>query len=177
MALNFSFKKSSSELSDEPAKPSSDNNFSEAINLFKTQRNKVGISIEQLSKETRISRNVLIAIENGWKKYLPETTYLIAMVKIIEIKLNLGRGSLNGLLTQKSNDNNIQRFKFKFINIDFLNSRIGSLLYIIIMFLSILALNSQQKHLIKINSVSTEPIIREEPIIKNKTINNTQKEN
>ena len=65
MALNFSFKKSSSVLSDEPAKPSSDNDFSEAINLFKTQRKKVGISIEQLSKETRISRNVLIAIENG----------------------------------------------------------------------------------------------------------------
>ena len=176
MALNFSIKKSSSVLSDEPDQPSSDNDFSAAINLFKTQRKKVGISIEQLSKETRISRNVLIAIENGWKKYLPETTYLIGMVKIIEIKLNLGRGSLNGLLAQKSIDNNIPRFKFKFINIDFLNSRIGSLLYIIFMFLSILALNSQQKYLIKINSVSTEPIIIEESIIKNENIINTQKE-
>ena len=176
MALNFSFRKSSSGLSDEPAKTISDNDFSEAINLFKTQRKKVGISIEQLSKETRISRNVLIAIENGWKKYLPETTYLISMVKTIEIKLNLGKGSLNGLLAKKSSDKNIPRFKFKFINIDFLNSRIGSLLYIIFMFLSILALNSQQKYLIKINSVSTEPIITEEPIIKNENITNTQKE-
>ena len=176
MALNFSFKKSSSVLSDEPAKPSSDNDFSEAINLFKTQRKKVGISIEQLSKETRISRNVLIAIENGWKKYLPETTYLISMVKIIEIKLNLVKGSLNGLLAQKASENIIPKFKFKFINIDFLNSRIGSLLYIIFMLLSILALNSQQKHLIKINSVSTEPIIKKESIIKNENIINTQKE-
>ena len=173
MTLNFSSKKSSSVLSDDPAKTSSDNDFSEAINLFKTQRNKVGISIEQLSKETRISRNVLIAIENGWRKYLPETTYLISMVKIIEIKLDLGKGSLNGLLAQKGNDNNTPGFKFKFINIDFLNSRIGSLLYIIFMFLSILALNSQQKYLIKINSVSTEPIITEEQI---KKIINTQKE-
>ena len=176
MALNFSFKKSSSELSDEPAKTSSDNDFSEAINLFKTQRKKVGISIEQLSKETRISRNVLIAIENGWKKYLPETTYLISMVKIIEIKLNLVKGSLNGLLAQKASENIIPKFKFKFINIDFLNSRIGSLLYIIFMLLSILALNSQQKHLIKINSVSTEPINTKESIIKNENIINTQKE-
>ena len=177
MALNFSFKKTSSVLSDEPANPISDNDFSEAINLFKTQRKKVGISIEQLSKETRISRNVLIAIENGWKKYLPETTYLISMVKIIEIKLDLGRGSLNGLLAQQGSDNNIPSFKFKFINIDFLNSRIGSLLYIIFMFLSILTLNSQQKYLIKINSVSTEPIITEESIIKNENIINTQQEN
>ena len=175
MALNFSFKKSSSVLSDEPAKTSSDNNFSKAINLFKTQRKKVGISIEQLSKETRISRNVLIAIENGLEKYLPERTYLISMVKIIEIKLNLERGSLNGLLAEKGSYKNIPRFKFKFINIDLLNSRIGSLMYIIFMFLSILALNSQQKYLIKINSVSTEPIITEELIIKNEDIINTQK--
>ena len=177
MSLNFAFKRPSSGSSNQPDTSFSEKEFSESVNLFKTQRKKVGISIEQLSKETRISRNVLIAIENGWKKYLPETTYLISMVKIIEIKLDLGRGSLNGLLAQKGSDNNIPSFKFKFINIDFLNSRIGSLLYIIFMFLSILALNSQQKYLIKINSVSTEPIITEEPIIKNKTIINTQKEN
>jgi len=90
-------KKSSSGLSDEPF---SDNDFNEAINLFKAQRKKSGISLEQLSNETKISRNVLIAIENGWKNYLPETTYLISMIKSLEIKLNLEKGSLNGLLLQ-----------------------------------------------------------------------------
>ena len=71
MVLNFLFQKSSSSLSDEPdISGSSDKNFSEAINLFKAQRRKVGISLEQLSKETKISKNVLIAIESGWKKYL-----------------------------------------------------------------------------------------------------------
>ena len=63
-----------------------------------------------------------------------------------------------------------------FINIDFLNSWVGSVLYIIFMLLSILALNSQQRYLIKINSVSTEPIITEKTIIKDKSIINTQKE-
>ena len=96
MSLNFPFKKSSSGLSDLPDKALTDNDFSYAINLFKTQRHKTGISLEQLSKETKISRNVLIAIENGWRKYLPETTYLISMVKSLEIKLNLKRGSLDG---------------------------------------------------------------------------------
>ena len=171
MALNFSFKKSTSVLSDEPDKPSSDNDFSEAINLFKSQRKKVGLSLEQLSNETKISKNVLIAIENGWKEYLPETTYLISMIKSLEIKLNLEKGSLKGLSSQKVSINNISRFKFNFINIDFLNSWIGSFLYIIFMLLSILALNSQQKYLIKINSISTEPII-----IKNRTIIDNQKE-
>ena len=169
MALNFPFRKSSSDFSEEPI---SDSNFHEAINLFKNQRKKAGISLEQLSKETKISRNVLIALENGWKKYLPETTYLISMIKSLEIKLNLERGSLNGLSAQKRSVRNISSFKFSFINIDFLNSRFGSLLYIIFMLLSILALNSQQRYLIKINSLSTEPIILENTIIKNKNIIN-----
>ena len=177
MALNFPFNKSSSGLSDSNDKPRSDNEFSEAINLFKTQRLKIGISLETLSKETKISRNVLIAIENGWKKYLPEKTYLISMIKSLELKLNLEKGSLNGLSIQKDSINNVSRFKFNFINIDFLNSWIGSLLYFIIMLLSILALNSQQKYLIKINSISTEPIIIEETFIEDGKVINKQKEN
>ena len=177
MALNFSFKKSSSGLSDSDDKPKADNEFAEAINLFKTQRIKVGISLETLSKETKISRNVLIAIENGWEKYLPEKTYLTSMIKSLELKLNLERGSLNGLSTQKGTINTVSRFKFNFINIDFLNSWIGSLLYSIIMLLSILALNSQQKYLIKINSISSEPIVIEKSFIEDKKIINKQKEN
>ena len=54
MALNFPFKKSASDLPDSHDKPCSDNDFSEAINLFKTRRLKIGISIETLSKETKI---------------------------------------------------------------------------------------------------------------------------
>ena len=177
MALNFPFKKSSSGLSDSHDEPQSDNEFSEAINLFKTQRMKVGISLETLSKETKISRNVLIAIENGWEKYLPEKTYLTSMIKSLELKLNLERGSLNGLSTQKGTIDTVSRFKFNFINIDFLNSWIGSLLYSIIMLLSILALNSQQKYLIKINSISSEPIIIEKSFIEDENIINKQKEN
>tara|TARA_B100000214_G_scaffold373347_1_gene353498 strand:+ start:1004 stop:1531 length:528 start_codon:yes stop_codon:yes gene_type:complete len=175
MALNFPFQKSSSGLSDEQDNSVSDNNFSRAINLFKTQRKKVGISLEQLSEETKISKNVLIAIENGWEKYLPETTYLNSMIKSLEIKLNLERGSLNGLSVRKTSVINITKLNFNFINIDFLNSWIGSLLYIIFMLGSILALNSQQRYLIKIHSISTEPIVIDKTFIKNENTIKTQK--
>ena len=177
MALNFPLKKSSSDLSDVTNKSDHENDFSEAINLFKTQRKKAGISLETLSKETKISRNVLLAIENGWEKYLPEKTYLISMIKSLELKLNLEKGSLNGLSIQKDSINDVSRFKFNFINIDFLNSWIGSLLYFIIMLLSILALNSQQKYLIKINSISTEPIKMEKSFIEDGNVINKAKEN
>ena len=176
MSLNFLFKKSTSELASEPIHPDSYSNFAEAINLFKTQRKKIGISLEQLSIETKISRNVLFAIENGWEKYLPEKTYLISMIKSIEIKLNLERGSLNGLSIKKDSIKSLSKFKFNFINIDFLNSWFGSLLYVFFMLLSIFALNIQQKHLIKINSISTEPIITEKTVINNGTFINKQKD-
>tara|TARA_B100000579_G_C22723722_1_gene800713 strand:+ start:127 stop:612 length:486 start_codon:yes stop_codon:yes gene_type:complete len=156
MPLNFPFKKPLSELSNIQDKSEKNYDFSKAINLFTAQREKLGISLDELSNKTKISRNVLIAIENGWKKYLPEKTYLVSMLKILEIELNLERGSLNGLLAEKKTKNSISEFKF--INIDFLNSWVGSLLYLIFMLLSILALNIQQKFLLEINSISTEPV-------------------
>ncbi len=156
MALNFPFKKTLTESDHLTEKTDKDYVFLEAINLFRSQREKFEISLEELSIKTKISRNVLIAIENGWKKYLPEKTYLVSMLKILEIELNLERGSLNGLLAEKKTKNSISEFKF--INIDFLNSWVGSLLYLIFMLLSILALNIQQKFLLEINSISTEPV-------------------
>tara|TARA_B100000965_G_scaffold370663_1_gene358963 strand:+ start:122 stop:652 length:531 start_codon:yes stop_codon:yes gene_type:complete len=176
MAINFPFKRPSLDLQDSQDKIDPDNEFSKAINLFRSQRKIIGISLEALSKKTQISRNVLIAIENGWKKYLPEKAYLTAMIKRLEIELHLEIGSLNGLSTQKIATNNISEFKFKFINVDFLNSWIGSLIYLIIMFLSILSINSQQKYLLKINSVSTEPVLLYDAGMKNLNRINSQKE-
>ena len=175
MALNFTFKKPLSDSSSLKDKPEPDFEFLEAISLFTSQREKLGISLKELSAKTKISRNVLIAIENGWKKYLPEKTYLISMLKILEIELNLEKGSLNGLLLQKIKKNNLSKFKFKFINIDFLNSWFGSLLYFIIMLLSVLALNSQQKYLLKINSLTTEPVLINQTNLGNENEKNIKK--
>ena len=173
MALNFPFKKPLSDSSSLKEKSFNDYEFSKGINLFTSQRKKLGISLEELSNKTKISRNVLIAIEKGWKKYIPERTYLISMLKIIEVELDLEIGSLNGLLDKKTINNSLSSFKFNFINIDFLNSWIGSILYLIFMLLSILALNSQQKYLLKINSLSTEPIqINNTDMESKNTINN-----
>ncbi len=175
MTLIFPFKKRLSDTSSMNDKQDTNEEISKTIKIFKSQREKLGISLEELSNKTKISRNVLIAIENGWEKYLPEYTYLITMLKILEIELNLERGSLNGLLAKKTMNNSLSKFKFNFINIDFLNSWTGSLLYFIIMLFSILAINSQQKYLLKIHSISTEPVVMNETNIENENINNIQK--
>ncbi len=174
MSLLSPFKKTLSDESRLKDNTDPDHEFLRSIKLFATQREKLGISLEELSNKTKISRNVLIAIDNGWKKYLPENTYLITMIKKLEIELNLGEGSLNGILAKKVINNSLSKLNLNFINIDFLNSWTGSLLYFIFMLLSILALNSQQKYLLKTNSISTEPIIINETKIDNKNIINNQ---
>ncbi len=132
------FKKPLSDASSMNDKQDTNEEISKTIKIFKSQREKLGISLEELSNKTKISRNVLIAIENGW-------------------------------------NNSLSKFKFNFINIDFLNSWTGSLLYFIIMLFSILAINSQQKYLLKIHSISTEPVFINETNIENDNINNIQK--
>tara|TARA_Y100001968_G_C19288838_1_gene683152 strand:- start:196 stop:723 length:528 start_codon:yes stop_codon:yes gene_type:complete len=174
MVLNFPFNKPTSKLVNSKDTPDPSYEFSKAINLFISQRKKLGISLEELSNKTKISRNVLIAIENGWEKYLPETTYLISMLKRLEIELKLEIGSLNGLLDRKVIINSLSKINFNFINIDFLNSWIGSVLYFVFMLISILALNSQQKYLIKINSVSTEPVLINDCCIRSESITNVE---
>ncbi len=175
MKFDLSFKKKSTKKETLHNEQDLHPEFTKAIDLFITQRTKCGISLEELSKRTKISKNVLMAIENGWERYLPEKTYLNSMLKKIETELNLEPESLNGVLSQKIIVKNISKFKFKFINIDFLNSWTGSLLYLIFMFLSILALNSQQKYLLKINTITTDPISIENSNMENKNnINKNQ---
>ena len=159
MPFNLSFRTNSVNLSNKLDKSFSESEFIKAVNLFKSQRKTCGLSIEELSSKTKISRNVLLAIENGSQKYLPEQTYLISMIRKLEIELTLKPNSFDGLLIQTEIIKGAPKLQLNFINIDFLNNWIGNIIYIIFMLLSILILNVQHKHLLLINTLSTEPII------------------
>tara|TARA_B100000700_G_scaffold267551_1_gene307457 strand:+ start:2113 stop:2640 length:528 start_codon:yes stop_codon:yes gene_type:complete len=164
MPFNLSFRTKSVNLSNKLDKLDSKSKFIQAIDLFKNQRKKCGLSIEELSNKTKISRNVLIAIENGSQEYLPEKTYLTSMIKILEIELNLEPNSFDGLLIHSKIIKKAPKVQLNFINIDYLNNWRGNIIYIIFMLLSILILNSQQKYLLLINTLSTEPVISIEEI-------------
>ena len=158
MHINFSFKKQPKGLNKSLENSETNSEFSKAVTLFTNQRKKCGFSLEELSKRTKISRNVLISIENGSKRYLPEQTYLVSMTKKLEAELSLEIGSLNGISSKEITTETLSKFKFININFDFLNSGKGRILYFILMLLFILALNSQQQYLLKLNSLSTQPI-------------------
>ena len=159
MHFNFSRKKKVLELN--PLGKEEDTNlvFMKALTLFKEQRKSLGFSLSELSNKTKISKNVLLAIENGWRKYLPENTYLIAMIRRLESVLELESNSLNGLLSQNNITNKTSQFQLSLLNIDFFSTWKGNLFYIVIILTCILFLNSNQHYLIPIDTNSSEPII------------------
>ena len=132
--------------------------FLKSLTLFKEQRKILGFSLSELSKNTKISRNVLLAIENGWKKYLPENTFLIAMIRKLESVLELESNSLNGLLSQDNITKKTPKFQFNLLSIDFFSTWRGNLLYILILLPCILFLKNNQHYLIPIDNPSIELI-------------------
>ena len=133
--------------------------YLKSLNLFKEGRKNLGFSLSELSNTTKISRNVLLAIENGWKKYLPENTYLIAMIRRLESVLELESNSLNGLLSQNNITNKTSQFQLSLLNIDFFSTWKGNLFYIVIILTCILFLNSNQHYLIPLYIQSGEGVI------------------
>ena len=67
MAFKFFSKKPSQDSSKLNDNSDQDYEFLKAIDLFTSQRERLDISLEELSTKTKISRNVLIAIEKGWR--------------------------------------------------------------------------------------------------------------
>ena len=133
--------------------------FLKALTLFRERRENLGFSLSELSNNTKISKNVLLAIENGWKSYLPENTYLVAMIRKLESVLELESNSLNGLLSQKNITKKHSQFQFNLLNIDFFSTWKGNLLYILILLPCILFINRTQNHPIPIEINSIEPIM------------------
>ena len=157
----------------EPTNESKDNDsskmnkkFFEACNLLKVQREKYGISLEMLSRKTKISLLVLKAIENGNNKNLPERTYLKQMLRAIELELGLPKNKLQIILENSKKTNNRNNLKvFTPGNINVFSSWEGNLIYLIMMFTSIITLNKYQDYLSGINVLDTKPIKNTEIVI------------
>ena len=144
-------------------------NLTDQINLLIKHRLKKNLSRKELSSKTRISVNVLEALENGWINKLPERTFLYSMLKTIENELNLPSGSLNNFLSFPSNNKlNRSNSIFTAEKINLFNSWQGNLSYVLLILLSIFILNKYQRYLATLNTITVEPL-------KIESINNPEK--
>ena len=162
MQFNFFKRKNSLKMKPKDINEKSDLDFLKARTLFKEQRINLGFSLNDLANNTKISKNVLLAIENGWNKYIPENTYLTSMLRRLESILELESNSLNGLLSEKESSDKVYKFQFNLLNIGVFSTWKGNLLYILILLICILFINRNKNYIIPISNEYIDPILLKE---------------
>ena len=134
----------------------------EAGQRLRQHREQRGLSLRDLSREVRITTPVLEALERGWSERLPEPAYLVAMLHRLEQYLQLEPNSLSGALPedcfQQRLPQDLRRTRFTLGSIDIFTTWQGSLVYIVVISMSLLALNQQQRQLAVDNTKSFTPV-------------------
>ena len=134
----------------------------EAGQRLKLHREQRGMSLRDLSREVRITTPVLEALERGWSDRLPEPAYLVAMLHRLEQYLQLEPDSLRGALPEDFVQQQLpqaqRRTRFTLGSIDIFTTWQGSLVYVVVITASLIALNRQQRQLAVDNTKSLTPI-------------------
>ena len=134
----------------------------EAGQRLRQHREQRGLSLRDLSREVRITTPVLEALERGWSDRLPEPAYLVAMLHRLEQYLQLEPNSLSGALPEDCFQQRLpreqRRTRFTLGSIDIFTTWQGSLVYIVVISVSLLALNQQQRQLAIDNTKFFTPV-------------------
>jgi transcriptional regulator with XRE-family HTH domain len=132
--------------------------------LLRRRREALGLSLRQLSIETRISTPVLEALERGWRDRLPEPAYLRTMLPLLEQRLELPGGALEQalpVLPQRDAGVGARRpllARFTPGSIDVFTTWQGTVLYGVITLGLIYGVNLQQQRLAAANLLTQRPI-------------------
>jgi transcriptional regulator with XRE-family HTH domain len=126
-------------------------------------REAAGLGLRQLAQETRISTPVLEALERGWRDRLPEAAYLRTMLPLLERRLGLGPGSLDGALPLErqrgpADGREPRLLRFTPGSIDVFRTWQGTLLYGVLTLLLVYALNLQQRQLALQGRLTAQPL-------------------
>ena len=114
--------------------------YDEIGKIVKEARMQNNISIEDLSQISKIPKYLIESIENNNEKNRPKYPFIRSILLKLEDCLFLRKGKLVDLLIKETK--NIKKEKNKFIvrKFDFINTWEGSVLYFLILVLSILIL-------------------------------------
>ncbi len=135
--------------------------------LIKERREELGLLRTDLSFKTRISVNVIQALENGWLNCLPERAYLSKMLTILEKELSLEEDSLKSIIIDgKKNQSRGALSLLIPRTIDIVSGRQGNILYITAILLSLFIINRQQFYLSINNGNTTSPLNIEKEVVK-----------
>ena len=144
-----------------PDQLSRDEQLRELGQMMKQHREAEGLTLRELAHETRITTPVIEALERGWSDRLPERAYLASMLPQLERRLALMPGVLEPVLppaVDRQLQLNLSQRRFTLGSIDVFTTWQGSVVYALLIGLSLLMINRQQQNLALRNSQSLEPV-------------------
>ena len=139
--------------------------------MLRHRRQDLGLTLRDLATETRITTPVIEALERGWRDRLPERAYLASMLPQLEQRLDLPPGSLEPVLPPRAANrrvNSVGLRRFTPGSIDVFTTWQGSVVYALVISVSVLALNRQQQELTQRNTQNLEPVRADLQILENK---------
>ena len=138
-----------------------DEQLRELGQMLTQRREAEGLTLRELAQETRITTPVIEALERGWSDRLPERAYLASMLPQLERRLALTPGVLQPVLPPaviRQRQVNLTQRRFTLGSIDVFTTWQGSVVYAVLIGISLLMINRQQQNLALRNSQSLEPV-------------------
>ena len=138
-----------------------DEQLRELGQMLMQRREAEGLTLRELAHETRITTPVIEALERGWSDRLPERAYLASMLPQLERRLALTPGVLQPVLPPaviRQRQVNLTQRRFTLGSIDVFTTWQGSVVYAVLIGISLLMINRQQQNLALRNSQSLEPV-------------------
>ena len=138
-----------------------DEELRELGQMLTQRREAEGLTLRELAQETRITTPVIEALERGWSDRLPERAYLASMLPQLERRLALTPGVLQPVLPPaviRQRQVNLTQRRFTLGSIDVFTTWQGSVVYAVLIGISLLMINRQQQNLALRNSQSLEPV-------------------
>ena len=135
--------------------------YREIANLVKEARIKQNLSIQELSRISKIPELTINAIENNDKKIMPKYPFIRSILIKLEECLVLKKNTLVKLATKEKNSFKKDKPEFIFNKLDIINTWQGSLLYFLILISTIFILKKffiLNVNIIEIQSIENKVI-------------------
>ena len=116
------------------------NQYDQIGKLIKEARIQKNISIEELSRISKIPKYTINSIENNIEQIRPKPPFIRSILFKLEDCLSLKKNSLAGLIIIETKNPNQYRRDFLVKNFDFINSWLGSVFYFLMLVLTIFIL-------------------------------------
>ena len=114
--------------------------YGEIGKLVKEARIQKNISIEELSRLSRIPEDIINSIENNIENIRPKYPFIRSILFKLEDCLSLRKNILVGLLIKETKVSSQDKKKIIFRKFDFINTWHGSVFYLLVLILTIFVL-------------------------------------